>query len=90
MKTMSKIYRVTFTTSLLVEADDERQAEMIGQHSLADEVDNGLSELYAIDHITDESELHPDENYSLPWTDTVPGADARCVNMILKENGEKP
>jgi hypothetical protein len=62
------LYRVTFTTSLIVEAESERDAERIGHVNLKEE-SSIASELYSIDRIEFKDELRRDERGSLPWRD---------------------
>lgn len=64
------IYRVTFHTDVLVESKDELDAERIGYNSLADEIRNGGSEVYSIEHITSVDQLHREERGSLLWRDS--------------------
>lgn len=63
------IYRVTFTTQLLVEAGSEEDAEWIGSYFLVDEVRNGGSEVYSIEEIRSPLSLLTRERGSLPWRD---------------------
>lgn len=63
------IYRVTFTTSLLVDAQDEWTAEHVGEQCLVDEVRNGTSEVYNTEEVTTQAGLRAGEVGSLPWRD---------------------
>ena len=65
-----KIYRVTFTTEILVECEDEMGAERIGYKNLIEEVKNGSSELYKVETIKSKDELRKFERGSLPWRDS--------------------
>lgn len=61
------LYRVTFTTSLLIEAQDDRQAKKIAKDFLIDETKNGTSQHQSTLHITNSSQLLNDEPSSFPW-----------------------
>lgn len=78
-----KLYRVTFQTGLLVEAEDERDAERIGRKFLIDEVKNGTSELWSTELLESEDDLRDDERYSLPWGEGNKMKD-EDVNEILR------
>ena len=80
-----KLYRVTFTTSLLVEAPDEYLAERIGHSNLSEEVRNGMSEVWSTDILGAESELRREEQGSLPWRHSSRhGEPEETVNEILR------
>lgn len=64
-----KLYRVTMQTSLLVEANNEGEAETIAEDNLVEEVRNGNSEFFSVENVQSVSELHPIEKGSLPWRD---------------------
>ena len=64
------LYRVTFTTEILVECEDEMCAERIGYKNLIEEVKNGSSELYKVETIKSTDELRRFERGSLPWRDS--------------------
>ena len=59
------IYRVTFQTCLLVECDDEVEAEEIGRDFLAEEVGN--ADLFGIECLSSKDQLEKIEQGSLPW-----------------------
>ena len=61
------IYRVTFTTELLVECDSDLDAEKIAHDHLSEEVRNGLSEVQSVELIRGYEQLHSGEGNSLPW-----------------------
>jgi len=64
------LYRVTFQTSLLVEAHDELEATSIGFENLGDEVSNRSSELWRIESLESIDQLRREERGSLPWRST--------------------
>lgn len=79
------IYRVTFTTQLLVEAGSEKDAERIGSSCLVDEVRNGGSEVYRTEEITSPLSLLTRKRGSLPWRDWKRvGEPEITVDEILK------
>lgn len=61
------LYRVTFTTSLVVQSPDPHSAERIAYRNLREELSH--SELHSIDHITHVNQLRRSEYGSLPWVD---------------------
>ena len=61
------LYRVTFTTSLLIEAQDDHQAKIIAKDFFIDEVKNDTSQIESTLHITNSSQLLNDEHSSFPW-----------------------
>lgn len=82
------IYRVTFHTEVLVEANNEREAQRIGYHNLKEEVENGHSSLYTIDHITSVDQLRREERDCLPWRAMErnwKGEPERYIEEILGE-----
>ena len=64
---MVRLYRVTFTTALLVEAESDSEAERVGEECLLDEVRNGTSDVYSTELIEDVWNLKAGERGSLPW-----------------------
>ena len=81
-----KLYRVTFHTSILVEAPDEREAERIGDRNLECEVRNGGSEVWSTEELESEDQLHRDERGSLPWRSSDRREEPeRTVDEILGE-----
>ena len=64
-----KLYRVTFQTSLLIEAENEKEAVRIGEQNLQGEVRNGTSELYNVETLRSQENLRRGEKRSLPWRD---------------------
>ena len=64
-----KLHRVTFTTSMLVEAEDSGSAARIGRIFLQDEISSGLSRVASIDIVTSVGELHRWEHASVPRRD---------------------
>jgi hypothetical protein len=62
-----KLYRVTFHTEILVEANDEREAERIGDRNLESEVRNGSSEVWSTEYLESVLQLRRNEWGSLPW-----------------------
>lgn len=62
-----KLYRVTFTTALLVEAESDYEAKRVGVECLVDEVRNGTSEVYSTELLEGEWNLRRGERGSLPW-----------------------
>ena len=86
-----KIYRVTFTTQLLVEAGSEEDAERIGSSFLSDEVRNGGSEVYRTEEITSPLGLLTRERGSLPWRDWKRvGEPEITVDDILRVQSSTP
>lgn len=61
------IYKVTFKTELLVECDDDLDAEKIANDHLIEEVRNGLSEVQSVELIEGYEQLNSGEGNSLPW-----------------------
>ena len=61
------LYRVTFTTTLLVDSDNEKEAINIGKSFLKEEVNNGLSEFLSIQKLQFAEQLQSVEKGSLPW-----------------------
>jgi hypothetical protein len=83
---MKKIYRLTFKTFMLVEADHELEAEKIGKKFLPEEVNNDLSELEDIELLNCVTQLLPEENYSLPWVSIDRQNEEQiCVNTLLSK-----
>ena len=81
-----KIYRVTFHTSLLVEAESESEANRIAERNLCEEVRNGSSEIYSIDHLTSADQVRRNEKRTLPWrSDERYDEPNLTVNEILGE-----
>jgi len=79
-----KLYRVTFHTELLVEANDEREAERIGDRNLESEVRNGSSEVWSTELLDHEKQLRRDERGSYPWrSSTRHGEPELRVEEIL-------
>lgn len=64
-----RLYRVTFTTQLLVECESEGDAERIGRRHLTDEVGNGTSQVHRVEEVRALDELLRTEHGSLPWRD---------------------
>ena len=62
-----KLFRIEYHTSILIEAEDEREAEYIGDHHLEDEIQNGTSEIWGITTIEHPDQLRREERGSLPW-----------------------
>lgn len=83
------IYRVTFQTELLVDCDDEREAERIGFKHLEEEVGNRHSEVYRVEKLENLYELKRAERGSLPWRSedrSNSGVPYRTVDEILERN----
>jgi len=81
-----KLYRVTFQTSLLVEAQDEHEAERIGYKNIREEV----SELFSINHLKEEKQLRRSERNSLPWRSHDRYKEPELtVEQVLNKNYEK-
>ena len=82
------LYRVTFTTPLLVDAPTESDARSIAVDFLAEEVSNGFSHVESTELLTDVEQLEQPERHSLPWRDPSRDRDGepeRTVNQILGE-----
>lgn len=80
------LYRVTFTTDLLVEADSESEAIRIGDRNLPEEVTNRRAFGANVKHITSADQLFSDERGSLPWRDSqrnLNGEPEKTVDEIL-------
>ena len=82
------IYRVSFLTDLLVECENEKEAEMIGFKHLIDEVDNRGSDVFSIKLLESPDQVRRWERGSLPWRDAQ--RDLNCepektVEQILKD-----
>ena len=89
------IYRVSVLTDLLVECENEKEAEMIGFKHLIDEVDNRGSEVFSIKLLESPDQVRRWERGSLPWRDTqrdLRGEREKPVEQILREaqNGNLP
>lgn len=83
------IYRVTFTTEMLIDAENEGEAERIGYDHLVDEVGNGISEVLTVRSITSLDQLQKFEKGSLPWRSSARrGEPEKTVGDILKGNGK--
>jgi hypothetical protein len=84
------IYRVTFTTDLLVEADTLPNAIRIGYANLEDEVKNGCSKHLQPVRITSVDQLKDGEHNSLPWRDPSRRNDPELeVDKILTNMSSK-
>jgi hypothetical protein len=78
------IYRLTFTTDLLVDCDNEERAVNLGYDHLQDEVRNNTSDLMHIQKLESMSQLRRDEKGSLPWRDSSRRDDPeQTVDQIL-------
>jgi len=78
------IYRVTFTTDLLVEADTLSDAIHIGYANLEEEVKNRRSRHLQPVIITSVDQLQDGEHRSLPWRDYARRNEPEVdVNTIL-------
>jgi hypothetical protein len=76
-----KLYRVTFHTSLLVEAESEEEAERIGYKNLKCE---DVSELWNIEPIEEVTQLMREERGTLPWRSIERlNEPLACVEEIL-------
>lgn len=81
------IYRLTFTTYLLVDCDNEDQAVNLGYQHLQDEVRNSTSDLLHIQKLESTSQLRRDEKCSLPWRDSSRRDDPeQTVDQILQNS----
>lgn len=82
------IYRVSFLTDLLVECDNEKEAERIGFNHLIDEVDNRGSDVFSIKLLESPDQVRRWERGSLPWRNSQRdhlGEPEKTVDQILKE-----
>jgi hypothetical protein len=80
------IYRVTFTTDLLVEADSLPNAIRIGYANLEEEVKNRFSKHLQPVRITSIDQLKDGEHNSLPWRDPSRRNDPELeVEILLEE-----
>lgn len=79
-----KLYRVTFTTELLVECNDEREAERIGYRNLREEAFN--SQFHKVETIETVEQLRRGERNSLPWRDAhrFNEPEARVEEILLR------
>ncbi len=82
-----KIYRVTFQTELLVEAETEEHSIKLGSKFLKEEVLNGTSDLIDVELINSKKKLKLEEINSIPWRDPSIKRDKDYyVEEILEEN----
>ena len=82
------IYRVSFLTDLLVECENEKEAERIGFKHIVDEVNNRGSEIFSVKLLESQSHIRRWEHGSLPWRDTqrdLRGEPQKTVDEILQE-----
>lgn len=80
------IYRVTFATDLLVEADVLSDAVHIGHANLEEEVRNRCSKHLQTVIITSVDQLQNGERRSLPWRDYARRNEPEVdVNTILTD-----
>lgn len=82
------IYRVSFLTDLLVECENEKEAERIGFKHLIDEVDNRGSDVFSVKLLESPDQVRRWERGSLPWRDTqrdLRGEREKTVEQILKK-----
>jgi hypothetical protein len=82
------IYRVTFQTELLVDCENESEAERIGYDNLEEEVRNGFSDIISVRNITSSDQLRKGERGSLPWRDAKrnrAGEPEKTIAEILGE-----
>lgn len=84
------IYRVTFTTSLLVECESEKDAEGIGFENLEAEIENQNSEVYSVELIESEAQLRRIERGSLPWRSWERRDEPEIEVDDILSSGEKP
>lgn len=61
------IYRVTFQTELLIDCENETEAEKIGYDNVDYEVRNGFCDITSMKLIESASQLRRGEHNSLPW-----------------------
>jgi hypothetical protein len=83
------IYRVTFQTELLVDCENESEAERIGFKHLEDEVRNRTSEVYRVEKLDSVDQLRRAERGSLPWRRyerNSMGESFYMVDEILERN----
>ena len=78
------IYRVTFTTELLVESDDDLDAEKIARCNLYEEVRNGLSEVQSTELVEGHEGLRSGEVNSLPWRDRSNASQATVGEVLFE------
>ena len=80
-----KLYRVTFHTSLLVEAHDEKEAERVGYKNLKGE---DVSEIWSIEPVEEVKQLLREERGALPWRSPERANEpVACVEEILFKMG---
>ena len=82
------IYRVSFLTDLLVECENEKEAERIGYYHLIDEIRNGGSDVFSVKLLESPGQVRRFERGSLPWRDTqrdLRGEPEKTVEQILQE-----
>lgn len=80
-----KLYRVTFQTEMMVECEDERDAERIGFKHLVDEVENRGSDVFSIKLLESPDEVRRWERGSLPWrSDDRRGEPEVVVEELLR------
>lgn len=79
-----KIYRVTIQTDILVEAENEVDAEKIALDNFREET----PEFYSAIEIDNLNKLTSDEQLSLPWRSWERrGEDDLTIKEILENNG---
>ena len=61
------IYRVTFQTELLIDCENETEAEKIGYDNVDYEVRNGICDITSMKLIESANQLRRGEHNSLPW-----------------------
>lgn len=84
-----KIYRVTMQRDLLVEAEDEVEAEEIARENFEKDVElwHEYADCFAIEEIEKIEQLSEEETGSLPWRDWSRRNEAdQTVDEIIKMN----
>jgi hypothetical protein len=82
------LYRITFTTPLIVDAPTGSDARRLASRFLAEEVSNGISQIESTELLSDPEQLERSEWGCLPWRDPSRDRDGepeRTVNQILGE-----
>jgi len=82
------IYRVTFQTELLIDCENEAEAEEIGYDNIDYEVRNGVCDIVSMKLVDSVRQLHRGEHNSLPWRANSRNCShepEKTVQQILEE-----
>ena len=80
------LYRVTLQSEILIDCENEHEAERIAYSNIEYEIGNGNVQLYSIKEITSEEQLLRAERNSLPWRSRARDREPeRTVEEILRD-----